>query len=97
MLKQLVKAYASEKQYWLECFQQNKHLKKIKQSREVRDKAIKAHYQSSYGLQARMWKLALQDAADTMDKYWQSLLDKVKGNIYKHMVLFHHRLSNPSR
>jgi IS605 OrfB family transposase len=78
----LAKSYAKEKQYWLSLFQQN-YLSSIKKSREVRNQAIQLKYKSPYHLQARMWKLALQDAADTMDKYWQSLFEKIKRDVYR--------------
>ncbi|HTM06501.1 MAG TPA: zinc ribbon domain-containing protein [Patescibacteria group bacterium] len=78
----LAKAYSKEKQYWLSLFQQE-YLASIKNHRDVRDKAIQSKYKSPNHLQARMWKLALQDAADTMDKYWQSLFEKIKRDIHQ--------------
>ena len=52
-------SYASEKQHWLTIFQQQNYLPYIKKHRHVRNEAIQAKYQSRFGLQARMWKLAL--------------------------------------
>jgi putative transposase len=86
-LKPIAIAYAKEKQYWLNVFQKKENLREIKLSRRIRDRAVKAKYRSPYGLQARMWKLALQDAAETMDKYWQSLIEKIRKNIYRNKAL----------
>jgi putative transposase len=83
VLASIAGAYAKEKQHWLTIFQQYDYLEYIKNHRQVRNEAIQSHYQSRFGLQARMWKLALQDAADTMDKYWKSLFDKIKQEVYK--------------
>src|SRR5436190_12512794 len=82
IVQSIVCAYAKEKQYWLLKFQQITHTPYIKNHRIVRNSAVQSNYKSPYGLQARQWKLALQDAADTMDKYWQSLFDKVKNDIH---------------
>jgi putative transposase len=76
-------AYTKEKKYWLGIFQQNQYVGHIKTHRIVRNQFVSAKYQSCYGLQARMWKLALIDAAETMDKYWQSIFDQVKPHIYQ--------------
>lgn len=79
----IVAAYAKEKRYWLLQFQQKNILPYIKNHRFIRDRAVNAQYQSPYGLQARMWKLALQDAAEMMDRYWQSLFEKIKSDLYQ--------------
>jgi putative transposase len=78
----IASAYAKEKRYWLNIFQQSDYMSGIKKHREVRDEFVAATYQSPYGLQARMWKLALIEAAETMDKYWQSIFDKVKTAVF---------------
>ena len=83
IFQSIARAYAKEKQYWLLQFQQIMHIPYIKNHRIVRNNAVQSSYKSPYGLQARQWKLALQDAADTMDKYWQSLFDGVKSDIHK--------------
>ena len=64
-IEQLILAYASEKQYWLDCFRAKKYQALIGTPRQVRDEAIKNKYISPSKLQARHWKLALQDAAET--------------------------------
>ncbi len=42
---------------------------------------IKQGYISCLGLQARHWKLALEDAAETWNKYWQATFVKVRSKI----------------
>src|SRR5690348_12911520 len=78
----IANAYAKEKQHWLLVFQKKNSIPYIKNHRFIRDKAVNSDYKSRHNLQARLWKLALQDAADTMDKYWQSLFDKIKSELY---------------
>ncbi len=74
-------AYAAEKRYWLDRFASVENQAKIKTHRKVRDEAVKSGYASPNGLQARMWKLALVEAAETWDKYWQALFIDVKAKI----------------
>jgi len=83
IVKEMAVAYAREKHYWLNIFQQHDYKSQIKKHRDVRNEFVAISYQSPYGLQARMWKLALIDAAETMDKYWKSIFEKVKSSIYR--------------
>ena len=78
VLLQMVAAYAAEKQYWLEIFADSENRPFLKHHRKIRDEAVKSGYNSRFGLQARMWKLALVDAAETYDKYWKSIFKEVK-------------------
>ena len=78
----IAKAYAKEKQHWLQFFQNHANVQYVRDARKIRNKAVKEKYKSPHGLQGRMWKLALQDAADTMDRYWKSLFDNIKKNIF---------------
>jgi putative transposase len=82
-LSEMVEAYAKEKNYWIGILQQQKSLQHTKNHRKIRDAAVMQKYESPNGLQARMWKLALIDAAETMDKYWQSIYEKIKLDIYR--------------
>jgi len=79
----VVSAYAKEKQYWLSLLQTKAYRGLIRKHRVIRDQFVKDQYQSVTGLQARMWKLALTDACETMDKYFQSRFDVVKKSIYQ--------------
>ena len=73
VLHDLCQAYAKEKNYWLDVLRSEGYQSLLGSPRTIRDQAVKDGYKSSYGLQARQWKLALQDAVETWDKYWQSL------------------------
>lgn len=77
----LIRAYAAEKQYWLQIFAQRDSRIAIKHHRDIRNAAVARGYESASGLQARMWKLALIDAAETWDKYWQALFVEMRSKI----------------
>jgi putative transposase len=80
-LDDLCHAYTREKQYWLQQFQSWDLQAHLGRSRTVRDEAIKQEYRSPNRLQARHWKLALEDAAETWDKYWQATFVKIRSKI----------------
>lgn len=82
-LKDLTKAYTAEKQYWLRELQSFKMQASLGNYRLLRNELIKNGYKSAYGLQARHWKLALQDAVETWDKYFQALFVKIRAKIFK--------------
>jgi len=79
----VVDAYTKEKQHWLSLLQTKAYRGLIRQHRVIRDQFVKDQYQSVSGLQARMWKLALTDACEIMDKYFQSCFGVVKKRIYR--------------
>src|SRR5437867_3997096 len=74
-------AYTREKQYWLQQFQAADYQAQLGRSRTIRDEKIKQKYRSPHGLQARHWKLSLEDAAEIWDKYWQALFVKIRPKI----------------
>ncbi len=79
----VVDAYAKEKQHWLMLLRTKAYRGLIGNHRLIRDQFVKDKYQSISGLQARMWKLALTDACETMDRYYQSRFDVLKKAIYQ--------------
>src|SRR5580704_856800 len=81
VLNEMCQAYAHEKQYWLHRLQAWDLQALLGRSRTIRDRTIQQEYKSFYGLQARHWKLALEDAAETWDKYWQAIFVKVRSKI----------------
>ena len=83
-LKALCKAYACEKRYWLDLLRSWDYQALFGSHRQIRDEFVKRKYHSRYGLQARQWKLALQDAVETWDKYWQSLFVMARTKISRH-------------
>ena len=84
VLEATASSYAAEKRYWLEYFQQAGHVHAISRPRIARDEHIRNGYRSPFELQARMWKLALADAAETMDKYWQAAFVKIRRLVFRH-------------
>lgn len=80
-LDELCRAYIHEKQYWLQRFRAWNLQAYLGRSRTVRDEALKQGYRSLNGLQARHWKLALEDAAETWDKYWQATFVNIRSKI----------------
>jgi len=80
-LDDLCSGYTREKQYWLQRFQAWDFQAHLDRSRTIRDQAIKQGYRSLNGLQARHWKLALEDAAETWDKYWQATFVQIRSKI----------------
>lgn len=77
----LITAYAKEKQYFLDFWSKNGPL--LKKTRVIRDKLVKEGYTSANGLPARLWKLALIDAAETWDKYWKASFVIVRSALAK--------------
>lgn len=82
-----IKAFNKEKQHWLNALQQANNLSYINKFRDFRDMQLANNYVSQYGLQARSWKMALNDAHEMMNKYWLSIIDKVKAGLCKNTDL----------
>ena len=76
----MINAYAKEKQHWIEVFSKKHNQDKLQIHRQVRNDAVQAKHQSD--LQARMWKLALEDAAHTWHTYWSSILKPLRGWVF---------------
>jgi len=70
-----------EKQHWLQVFARHGTRSLVDQQRKVRDDAAARQYEPASGLQTRLWKLALIDAAETWDKYWQTPLVETRRKI----------------
>jgi IS605 OrfB family transposase len=81
-IKECCKAYAKEKTYWFDTLKGNHYQSQLGSHRRIRDAIMQSKYISASGLQARHWKLALQDSVETWDKYWQALFVEVKGKIF---------------
>jgi putative transposase len=83
-LKCLCAAYTREKRYWLDSLKSYQMQGLLGSHRKIRDQFVKEGYASTSGLQARHWKLALQDAVETWDRYWQAIFVKIRPKIFKH-------------
>jgi putative transposase len=82
----LRKAYTREKKYWLDRCKDWKWQELLGSPRKIRDSMIAEGYRSRCGLQARHWKLALQDAIETWDKYWKALFVQLRPKIATHFL-----------
>jgi putative transposase len=78
----LCKAY--EKNHWLDVLRGWNYQSLLDTSRKIRDEFIDRDYQSNYGLQARHWKLAMQDAVETWDKNWKAQFVLIRSKIACH-------------
>jgi len=81
VIETIMRAYAAEKQQWLQVFSRKDNRMHILKHRTVRDRAMANGYTCRHGLQARMWKLALIDAAETWDKYWKALFAELRTQV----------------
>ena len=50
--------------------------------RSRRDTLVRQRYVSPHGLQARMWKLALKESYETVDKQWSALVAALRPMVY---------------
>lgn len=80
----LCKAYAAEKNHWLDVLRGWNYQALLGRSRKIRDEFIGREYQSNDGLQARHWKLAMQDAVETWDKNWKAQFVLIRSKIVSH-------------
>ena len=83
-IKSLCQAYAKEKNHWLDVLKDWKYQALLGMPRKIRDEFIHKKYQSKSGLQARHWKLALTDAAETWDKNWKAWFVLIRSKIASH-------------
>ena len=90
-IKMLCRAYAKEKNHWLDVLKAWKYQAFLGNHRKIRDEFLQNKYQSKYHLQARHWKLAFQDAAETWDKNWQAQFNHVRSKIPFHFKHDHER------
>ena len=73
-LEQVAEDYAAEKAHWFGVFQADVAL--VGSPNKVRDAARKSGHHSP--LPSTVWALALKDAAETMDKFWQALFVDIR-------------------
>jgi len=80
-LKKLCRAYGNEKKFFLDLLRGWDYQAQLSTPRKIRDEFVKNQYKSRYELQARHWKLVLQDAIETWDKYWEASFKQVRSQI----------------
>jgi putative transposase len=76
-LHALIDMYAREKEDHLRALTP-KMFAGFCNQRAYRDHLLKNGYTSPYGLQARMWKMALKDADETMVKFWSAIAEDIR-------------------
>lgn len=86
-IAEIVTAYSREKDYFLQMFSSIEKLDSISKYYEVRNELVRINYNSLNQLQGRAWKLALKDALETHQKYWEAMFEKITPFIHKNLNL----------
>ncbi|WP_041570908.1 zinc ribbon domain-containing protein [Candidatus Desulforudis audaxviator] len=77
-------ACASQKDAFLVKYGHVKYLHYLGEKRRLRDELVSAGFASPFGLQARQWKLVLDDALFTLGRQWEAAVVGVKERLYRH-------------
>ena len=83
-LVETAEAYARQKDAFLLEYEHVKYLHYLGEKRKLRDELVSAGFTSPFGLQARQWKLALDDALFTLERQWEAAVVEVKERLYRH-------------
>ena len=83
LLLELLKSYRNQKDYFLCQYRGIKNIYVCYSFREIRNLLVSKKYKSPFGLQNRVWKLALKDSLETLDRYWAGLRRLWKKSIIK--------------
>jgi len=83
-IMQVTEAYARQKDAFLDRYEHVKYLHCLGEKRKLRDELVSAGFTSPFGLQARQWKLALDDALFTLERQWEAAVVEVKERLYRH-------------
>lgn len=83
-LVETVEAYARQKDAFLVEYAHIKYLHYLGDKRFLRDELVSYGFASPFGLQARMWKLALEDALYTLERQWEAAIEAVKNLVAHH-------------
>ncbi len=77
-LQGIAQAYAAEKNDYLWAFGDDLTFAGYDKQEQCRDALLDSDYTSPHGLQARMWKLALKDAYETVLRNWAALSEELR-------------------
>src|SRR5258708_4914080 len=80
-LESIVQAYAAEKADHLQSFNYDAIFGNVDKQEQFRDALLDSDYTSPHDLQARMWKMALKDAYETVLKQWAALAIDLRGKV----------------
>lgn len=82
-LRLIARQYRKEKDLHLSTYYAcDQNYSNDQSDRDRRDRLVKEKYISPYGLQARMWKLALKESYETVDKQWAALIVELRSMVY---------------
>src|SRR4051794_34017788 len=84
-LEAIVQAYAAEKADHLQVFNDDGLFGTIAKHEQFRDALLDSAYTSPHDLQARMWKMALKDAYETVLKNWAALAVDLRGRVNRQL------------
>ncbi|QZA32451.1 hypothetical protein [Hydrogenibacillus sp. N12] len=82
-LKRTIEAYARQKDAFLVRYAHLDFLSYLGPGgrRALRDALVRTGFKSPYGLQARLWKMALEDALLTLERHWEAVLQDIANRI----------------
>ncbi|AVX21326.1 Putative transposase DNA-binding domain-containing protein [Carboxydocella sporoproducens DSM 16521] len=83
-ITETAEAYARQKNSFLVEYGHVKYLHYLGKKRKLRDELVAAGFTSPFGLQARQWKLVLDDALFTLERQWEAAIVGVKERLYRH-------------
>lgn len=78
----IARCYRAEKNKHLPYYAADKNYATDQSHHIRRDKLVKQKYISPRRLQARMWKLALKESYETVDKQWAALIVELRSMVY---------------
>jgi putative transposase len=80
-LQAIAQAYAAEKNDHLWAFGDDLTFATYEAQEQCRDALLDAQYANAHGLQARMWKMALKDAYETVLRTWAALAEDLRSRV----------------
>lgn len=86
-LEKLATAYAKQKDVFLAEYGHIKYLHCLGHKRRLRDELVAQGFKSPFGLQARQWKLALEDALYTLERQWEAAIARARKHLHRHQGL----------
>ena len=81
ILLEIARAYAKQKDYFFLSYAPPASFALYKRYTEPRNELVKASFVSPTGLQARMWKVALKDAFESVDRNWLALARQLRPQV----------------
>src|SRR5208337_1075501 len=77
------KRYASVKNHVFQKYGSVSGLRYLSYPRQIRDKWVETGYGDRFGLQARYWKQAFEEAFSNIRSNWSNAITKVKENLFR--------------